>query len=77
MWTNIASPEGRRVAIRMLRIPTAFAFMSSNGRLIARSWLGWAAMWTISASFRSWDQTDRPGSVADYEFDLGEGEGRF
>ena len=31
-----------------LRVPTALTSKSSKGREAARSWLGWAAVWTIA-----------------------------
>jgi hypothetical protein len=51
--------------------------MSSNGWIKAGSWLGWVAMSTISTSLRSSDPVEHTGSVADFEFDVGEGEGQF
>ena len=40
--------QERRVASRRLREPTALTSKSSKGREAARSWLGWAAVWTIA-----------------------------
>ena len=69
------APRGmRRVASSRFSVPTALTSKSSNGRLAARSWLGWAAAVdrsAVGASVRR--QSKHRGPVADVELMVDEG----
>ena len=48
-------------------MPTALTSKSSNGREAARSWLGWAAVWTIASGRNSSISLQHAGAVADVQ----------
>ena len=54
-------------------MPTALVSKSSNGMAAARSWLGWAAVWTIASGLqRLASSASTPGAVADVELVMDE-----
>ena len=67
MCTKTASGACWRVASSRLSVPTALTSKSSKGREAARSWLGWAAVWTISAGRSAFRAADR-SAVANIQF---------